>query len=83
MTTIDLARRVVETQTAHLFRPTKGGIGYDVKPWEGSKRGWTALDLFSASTILALWTALSPDNRARLEALDPVKAALLAAKMMR
>lgn len=77
MSGIELARKVLESKTAHLFRPRAGldppvslrgrGWLYDAKPYHarGNKRGWIMLDLYSASLVVQVHDALSEANRAK------------------
>jgi len=97
MTTIEVARAVLATKTAHAFRETADG--YEAKPWgsvpevvaeteaKESDRpvpasGWVLLDLFTASAIVEVHDALSAPNRARLAAMDLPRAADLVWKVV-
>lgn len=45
-----------------------GNRQYDVKPlFTGSKRGWTVLDLFTASAIQSVYKAINETNRAKFD----------------
>lgn len=76
MTIIDAARSVVEAKTLKLIRPRKDEAGlYDCRPMKrdipsedeeevsGRKTypGWTILDLFTASAIVAIYDALKEE----------------------
>lgn len=84
MTSIEIAKTAAE-DGAHLFRPRKNEPGqYDCKPmFTGSHRGWTIMDSFSASAIVAVWNALNETNRAKYENLRPVSMAKLAFKFVK
>lgn len=90
MKAIEVARKVVETKGCHLFRAKKNAPGeYDAKPYfSGNKRGWVALDLFSASAVCTVYDKLSDENRAKYETMgaEPnglVKMAKLAFKLIK
>ncbi len=83
MNTIALARRVVAERSCYLFRRRKDGTGYDVKPYgAGSKRGWVALDLYSASAIVMVHDGLNETNRARFLAMPLIDMASVAFKVL-
>lgn len=84
MKPIEIAREIVETKTCHLVRPRKDEPGeYDAKPYDtGSKRGWTYLDLFSASAVVQVYDALGPANRAKYAAMPIAAMVPLAFKMI-
>jgi hypothetical protein len=81
MTGIEAARIAVH-DGAQLFRPRKEQVGqYDVKPYfSGNKRGWVALDSFSASAIVQVYDALNETNKAKFAALAIQKMAAVAFK---
>ena len=89
MTTIvDVARKVVEQKQAHLYRPRldKGiEVGLDWKAWGtgGNKRGWTLLDLFSASAVLAVFDHISEEHQKRMLRLRATSAVLMCLKLVR
>lgn len=85
MTTVELAAQCFNTKTAQLFRVRKDGSGeLDVRPWgHGSKRGWTLMDTFTASAIVAVAKALNDENRAKLAKLHPVRAAIVCFKLVK
>lgn len=67
-----IAAEVVRTQTAHAIRPRrnvevkKGDmIEYDAQPYfsTGKKKGWTILDLFTASMLVQIHAALNEKSR--------------------
>lgn len=68
MTISEVAQTAV-TNGAQLIRYRKDSVlsgvaQYDCKPYfTGSKRGWTAVDSFTASAIVAVNKALSPENQ--------------------
>lgn len=89
MTAIDIARKVRDEQTAVLYRERAGssleGITeYDCKPLnQGSKHGWTILDLFSAGAICTVYDNLQkPENRVKYESFGPAGMAHVAFKLM-
>lgn len=81
---IEVAKKVVEEKQAHLFRARAGAPGeYDARPYgAGSKRGWIVLDGFSAGAIVAVYNGLNETNRARFAALELVKMAKVAFKLV-
>jgi hypothetical protein len=82
MTGIDVAKKTM-TEGAHLFRPRKQGQGYDCKPlFTGSNNGWMVLDHYSAGAIIAVWNALSDEQRKRIEDLPIQKMAILAFRLI-
>lgn len=85
MTTIEIAEKIVTEGTAHLYRPTKGAPhSYDAKPYGGgNKRGWVILDLFSAGAIVSVAKAVSETNRAKINQLSPLSAALFCFKVIK
>ena len=81
---LDLAQEVFEHKQSLLFRASKREPGrYERKGYfDGSRSGWTLLDLFSASCIVAIAKApLSPENRAKFEALPLKQMALVALRL--
>lgn len=74
MNAIDTARLALK-EGVQVFRPRKDAPGqYDVKPFfTGNKRGWVALDSFSASAIVAVHDNLNETNRAKFAALPLTK----------
>ncbi len=83
MTAIEVAQLVKE-HGCQVFRPTKDQPGqYDAKPfYSGNKRGWVALDSFSASAILVVYNALNETNRASYTAIPLIGMAKLAFKLL-
>jgi hypothetical protein len=79
MNTVELARRVVDTGTAHHFRDVPGE-GLEARPWTASGDdgpeggGWIVLDLFTAGAIVAVANNVNDANRAKLAALHPIQA---------
>lgn len=84
MKAIDVAR-LVKAEGCHVFRDRKDAPGeYDAKPFfTGSRKGWVALDAFSASAIVAVYDALNEKNRAHYETLPLVKMARVAFKLVK
>jgi hypothetical protein len=83
MTIDDAVRTIVETNSAHLIRYRKDSVlsgiaQYDVKAYEGSKRGWVLCDLFTASAIHAVFNALSEQNKAKARNMNVNKLAAFA-----
>jgi hypothetical protein len=84
MKAIDVAR-LAKTEGCHVFRERKDTPGeYDAKPFfTGSRRGWVALDSFSASAIVAVHDALNETNRAKYTAMPLIKMAKVAFKLVK
>jgi hypothetical protein len=78
------AARIAVNDGVQLFRPRKDALGeYDVKPYfTGQKRGWVALDSFSASAIVQVYDALNETNKAKFAALPIHKMARIAFKFV-
>jgi len=86
MKAIKVARLIVDTKTCHLLRPQKNESGqYDVKAFygRGNKRGWAYWDLFSASAVVKVYDALSKENRAKYESMNPLRMVDVAFKMLK
>lgn len=49
-------------------------IEYDVKAYEGSKKGWTVLDATTACMFTRVYNACNETNRAKLDRLPALKA---------
>lgn len=79
MTGIEVARAVV-AGGVHQVRPRKDAPGqYDARPgMRGKKKGWAYLDHVTASAIVAVYDALTPENRAKMESLRLDRAAHIA-----
>ena len=84
MKAIEVARKVVAEKSLHVFRPKKDSPGeYDAKPWGGgSKRGWTYLDLFSASAFVTVYDAVNAENQAKLDGFELGKAVAISFKLL-
>ena len=84
MRSFELAQHVVD-HGVQLFRPTKDKPGeYDHKDFfTGSKRGWLALDAFSASAILAVYKVMKPEIQTKFEVWPPQKQAAFAFKYVK
>lgn len=81
---IEVARKVVAEKSAYLVRPMKGHEGqYDAKPWSGNKRGWMFVDLFSASTLVAVYDAINAEDQAKLDSFELPKAIAIAFKLLK
>jgi hypothetical protein len=90
MHAIEIARKVVAERQCHLLRERKDtpagteGKQYDARPYgEGSKRGWTLLDGFTASAIVQVYDALNDKNRGVFGALPIEKMARVAMKLIK
>lgn len=75
----DACKQVMETKSLHLVRLRKRQeegepLQYDAKPWEGNKRGWVLLDLFTASVVCRVYEAINEANKAKLDRLPVQKA---------
>ncbi len=71
-----IIKEIVETKSCVLIRPRKEGHikatpwQYDVKePFQGNKKGWTLLDLFTASAMLKVYEALKDENKTKFDQL--------------
>ncbi len=72
-----IIKQVVDTKGCVLIRPRKedhikGDLyHYDVKEaFQGNKKGWTLLDLFTASAMLKVYEALNKEtNRYKFDSL--------------
>lgn len=74
MTIIEIARKVVAEKSAYVIRPRiEQGIevALDAKPWgmRDGRRGWTILDLFSASIVVSVHDSINEENQKRLNRL--------------
>lgn len=82
MTLLELAKHAT-ANGAQLVRPKVPGPGYDFKPlFTGNKRGWVILDAFSASAIVTVHGALSPEAQKKLEGLGLIKAVDICFKLI-
>lgn len=82
MKALEICQKIVAEKSALCVRPTKGVPGeYDAKPWVGSKRGWVAIDLFSASAFVSVHAALKPENQKKLESMDLIRGLKVALSM--
>ena len=84
MNSIEVVRKVL-SDGCHVFRERRDEPGqYDAKPYfSGNKRGWTALDSFSASAIVAVYDALKPENQVKYVNLPIVKMAHVAMRLVK
>lgn len=75
-----ICQQIVAEKTMKLIRPRKKAhepgtpYEYDVKDYEGNKRGWTVLDGFTASMFVQVWAQLNDANRAKLAKLPALQA---------
>lgn len=87
MNAIEVARKVVAEQQAHLFRlrAPVAPYEYDAKPYGGGRAGksWVILDGFSANAICKVYDALSPENQAKYLSKDLIAMANIAFKMLK
>lgn len=88
MTGIEVARSVVETKQAHLFRLRSDAqvapYHYDARPYgAGAKRGWIVLDLYSASAIVKVWENINVYNREKFSKIFLTKMAEIAFQLMK
>lgn len=84
MTFPQVAQAVVDQKRCHVFRPRIDEPGqYDAKAWGtgGRKKGWTLLDLFSASAVCAVYKAVNEENKAKLEKLPPLRVVSICFKL--
>ena len=84
MTGIEVARFAL-AHGCTVFRARKDAPGqYDAKPYfTGSRRGWVALDTFTASAITKVHAALTkPENRERFEGMPIQMMAHVAFKLI-
>lgn len=68
MQAIEVAKKVL-LEGAHVLRVRKDDPAqYDAKPYfTGSRRGWTLLDRWTASAIVAVRNGLNETNRQKFE----------------
>jgi hypothetical protein len=72
--------RVVRVGNCRIDR--RLNIGTNCKPYfTGKRKGWVALDSFSASAIVAVWDALTEVNREKYAKLHLVTMARVAFKL--
>ena len=76
MITSQIIKQVVETKGCVLIRPRKedhvkgNPWQYDIKePFQGNKKGWTLVDLFTASAMLKVYEALKDENKGKFDRL--------------
>lgn len=69
MTALDAARKVVAEKQCALIRERKDEpYQYDFKEaFQGKKRGWFYLDLFTSSAITHVYDAINEQNQAKLD----------------
>lgn len=72
MTITEIARRVRADKTCCYIRLRSGGKGepkqYDMREaFGGNRRGWTLLDLMTASAILTVHDGVSDDWRSKMD----------------
>ncbi len=81
----ELCNLIVAEKSAKLIRPKKDNPGqYDYKElFTGSKKGWAIFDLFTASAVKAVWDALSPANRDKLNNMPPLKVSAVWFKLLK
>lgn len=82
----EVCAKVLEEKQAYLIRPSRQqeegeAVRYDVKPWEGNKRGWTILDMTTSSAYSMVYKAINDENKAKLERLPLMKAVAVAWKL--
>lgn len=80
MTALEVFRKCRADEACKVARQKKGQPGqYDCKGfYEGSHRGWTVVDLFTASTVCQVHDALKPENQAKFASLPLVRMAEVA-----
>jgi hypothetical protein len=85
MTALDAARKVVAEKQCALIRPRKDAPNeYDFKEaFQGKKKGWFYLDLFSASAIAKVYDAINESNQAKLAALPIQRIASICFQMVK
>jgi hypothetical protein len=83
MDAIEICRQIIEDKQCYVVRPKKDILAeYDAKPYgSGNKRGWTYVDLFSASAVLNVYRALNPENQSKFAALPIEKMCRVAFKL--
>jgi hypothetical protein len=85
MTSLDCAKEVLTTSSCHLLRRRATDMTapdgkvipqYDIKPaFTGKKKGWFYLDTFTASAIMAVYNAISDENKAKIHRIPITKLA--------
>lgn len=83
MTALEVFKQVLSTGGCHVAREQKKCPGqYDSKLYfDGNRRGWTMVDLFTASTVCQVHAALKPENQAKFETLPLVRMAEVASTL--
>lgn len=76
MITSQIIKQIVDTKGCVLIRPRKeehqkgSAWQYDIKePFQGNKKGWTLVDLFTASAMLKVFEALKDENKVKFDRL--------------
>lgn len=82
MKAIDAVRMILETHQAHVVRQKADGT-YDARPWPWKTKGGVLVDSTSASVYRAVYDGLTPENRAKLEALPLTRAVAVCWKLVK
>ena len=76
MVTSQIIKQVVDTKGCVLIRPRKedhvkgNPWQYDIKePFQGNKKGWTLVDLFTASAMVKVYDTLKDENKGKFDRL--------------
>lgn len=88
MTLSQVCGIVVANSSMKLIQPRKtqdesGLIEYDVKDYEGNKRGWVLLDSFTANAMTSVYNAINETQRAKLDSMPALKAINLCWKLIK
>lgn len=85
MNAIEIAQKVSAERQAVYIRESKTVSGqYDIRDLEsGTKKGWTIMDGYTASAIVAVYSALNEANKIIYAALPLNKMATVAFKLMK
>ena len=82
MKSVDVARAVVESKQAHVFKQNADG-SYQARPYPWKTKGGVLLDLFSASALVTVFDNLNPENQEKLLKLPLVKAVMISFKLIK
>lgn len=68
MKALEVLKTIVDESSCKLIKAQRGNPEeYDVQIYEGKKRGWVLVDLYSASVALSVYNCLSDTNKEKFE----------------